>query len=212
MKNQTLTKDKIISIVSERFESNPRLKALFDINDSHYKTNVKNLINYCYNISERLNGIFVATNQKTIIFYFLKSEYGQSIADLWRYAKVILAIKIRKLWSSLKREQIIKKSRLSLPNYIYVWFLAQEKGYGRIDGLIEIQKFLFAEALEKNLPILLETSNEDVVKLYQRASFTIYNELEIFGEKIYFLHANMDTVAKFCEKQNNKKTSNLVNV
>ena len=199
MTNQMLTKNEIITIISDRFESNPRIKALFDINDNRYMTNVKNLIDYCYNISKRLNGIFIASNRKTIIFYYLKSEYSQTLGDVWRYAKFVLAIKPQKLWRNLKREQMINRSRLSLPNYIYVWFLAQEKGYGRIDGLIEVQKFLFNKALEKNLPILLETSNEEVVKLYQRASFSIYHEIEMYGEKIYFIHADVDSVAKYWE-------------
>ncbi len=199
MNNISLTQDQIITLVSERFESNPRIKALFDKKDNCFKDNVRNLISYCFTLAYRLNGVFIASNQKTIIFHYEKKRFNQTIEDLFRYSKVILGIKLSKIYVNMRRERIIKKSRLSFPNYIYVWFLAQEKGYGRLDGLIEIQHFLFSEAIIKNLPILLETSNEDVVKLYQRASFKIYNEMIVDNETIYFLFADVDTASNFMQ-------------
>ncbi|TMM31988.1 hypothetical protein FDT66_00550 [Polaribacter aestuariivivens] len=75
---------------------------------------------------------------------------------------------------------------MKIDNYIYVWFIAQEKNYGKLDGLIEINKILINYSNKKNLPILLETSNIEVLNLYKRAGFRIYKTKKSNGEILYF--------------------------
>lgn len=212
MTRQELSKNEIIKIVSTRFESNPRMLSLFDVNSHGFQKNILNLVEYCYHIVQRLGGVFVASNQKTIIFYYLKSSFSQNFSDYFRYLKIVFTISPKNILTNLKRETLIKKTRLDVSDYIYVWFLAQEKGYGKIDGLIEVQQHLFKLSKEKKLPILLETSNEEVLTLYLRASFKVYHILETKGEKIYFLQADIDTVFKFWEMKKDNEKTNLVKV
>lgn len=194
---ESLSKEKIIKIVSERFEANPRVITLFDPKRDNFAQKVQNLINYCYHICKKLDGIYVSSNQKTIIFFYYKKDFRQSYDDYLRYAKMIFGIPCSKLWASIKREKLIKKRRPNLENYIYVWFLAQEKTHRGLGGLIEIQNFLFTKAMEYKLDILLETSNPDLIKLYERAGFKIYHVLIIKGEEIFFLTAKVKDIATY---------------
>ncbi|CAI8248116.1 MAG: Uncharacterised protein [Polaribacter sp. SA4-10] len=64
--------------------------------------------------------------------------------------------------------------------------MAQEKEYRKLDGLIEINTMLFEYAKKKNIPILLETSNLAVLKLYKKAGFKVYKKQKTEEGTLYF--------------------------
>lgn len=175
-----------IDLIAYRFLDNPRMKLLFDFKSYQYPAYVRYLIRYCYKIAQRLGGVFEASNKKTIMLYYRKSLFHRNLIDFFRYVRVALNIGIKNIPKIAKQEERIKQHRMDLKDYIYVWFLAQEHGYGKLDGLLEVRDHLLLLSHLYNLPILLETTNPDLIKLYSRAGFKQYEVQEIGNEKIYY--------------------------
>lgn len=176
-----------INLITERFLTNPRMIFLFEKNSQKkYYGKVKKLVEYCFYITLKLNGCHISKNKKTLVLFYEKKKFKQNKDDYYRYLKVLLNIRIKKVFEVLKNEKLIKQKRLNIDNYIYVWFIAQEKNYGKLDGLIEINKLLNKISKQKKLPILLETSNKSLLNLYRRAGFEIYTTLKTNSHKIYF--------------------------
>lgn len=187
-------KEFYINLISERFLSNSRMLFLFDKkNEKKYYYRVRRLVEYCFLLALKLGGLYIAKNKKTIVLFYEKKKFKRNNIDYLRYIRILLSIKIKKILMVLKNEKKINKTKLKIDDYIYVWFIAQEKNYGKIDGLIEINEMLFKHSKKKNLPILLETSNITVLNLYKRAGFVIYNRLKLEENIIYFL-ADRSTV------------------
>lgn len=176
-----------IDLITERFLDNPRMLFLFN-NESeqkYYKC-VKKLVEYCFYLALRLDGVYISKNKKTLVLFYEKNKFKQKYSDYIRYVKVLLNIKSRNIIEVLNNEKKIKENRIKLDNYIYVWFIAQEKKYGKLDGLTEVNNMLTNYCKNKNLPILLETSNLNVLNLYKRAGFKVYNVQKIKNNVIYF--------------------------
>tara|TARA_B110000908_G_C10199051_1_gene424444 strand:- start:237 stop:851 length:615 start_codon:yes stop_codon:yes gene_type:complete len=189
LKERVTNKEKkqYINLITERFLTNPRMSFLFDHQKGKkYYKSVQKLVEYCFHIALSLNGFYISKNKKTIVLFYEKKEFQRNKQDYLRYFKVLIRIKMRKLFIILGNEKKIKKNRLKIDNYIYVWFIAQEKEYRKLDGLIEINTMLFEYAKKKNIPILLETSNLAVLKLYKRAGFKVYKKQKTEEGTLYF--------------------------
>lgn len=178
---------KYINLITKRFLKNPRMIFLFDeSNPKKYYHKVRILVEYCFHLALRLNGVYISKNRKTLVLFYENDKFKKSIWDYYRYLKVLFNIRIDKIVKVLKNEKQINNKRLNTENYIYVWFIAQEKKYGKLDGLIEINNLLNQISVNKKLPILLETSNKKVLNLYKRAGFKIYNTLKKDKDIVYF--------------------------
>jgi|JI6StandDraft_1071083.scaffolds.fasta_scaffold338522_2 hypothetical protein len=195
MENQNLSLSKqeikfYINLITQRFLSNPRMTMLFNKNSNSFNKNVKNLVQYCFLLAYKNNGIYIAKNKKTIMLFY-KKKLKKNIFDHFRYLKVIIGISTLKLFKILKNEKLTNEAKIKLDNYIYVWFIAQEIGYGKLDGLIEVNNILFEISKNENLPILFETSDKNLLHLYNRAGFVIYNTLSIENQTInFFINKN----------------------
>lgn len=191
MENKKVTLSKkenkfYINLISERFLTNPRMLLLFNKEKNYFKK-VKTLVEYCFYLASKLDGLYIAKNKKTIILFYEKKHFKQNVFDCLRYFKILLNIKPKKILEILKNEKKIKAKKLKIDNYLYIWFIAQEKNYVKLDGLIEVNKMIFNYSNKKNLPILLETSNKELLNLYKRANFKVYDTLIVENEIIYFL-------------------------
>jgi len=183
-------------LISNRFMKNPRMALLFNKEKKSFKKNVFNLVDYCFNIALKANGVYVAKNKQTIVLFYEHNKLKKTFGDYYRYLKVASGVPIFNLKNVLRNEKEIKQHKLKLDNYIYVWFIAQKEGYGKLDGLTEISKMLAKLADTTKLPIIFETSDKRLIRFYKYAGFEIYNELERGGETIYFL-ADSNTLENY---------------
>lgn len=172
------------------------MSLLFNKEKKSFKKNVFNLVDYCYNLALKANGVYVAENKKTIVLYYEKKKLKKSFGDYYRYLKVAKGISIFNLAAVLRSEKEIQNHKIKLDNYIYVWFIAQKEGYGKLDGLQEINQMLFTMSHKTNLPIVFETSDTKLIKYYKHIGYDVYKELERGDETVYFL-ADQDTVAQY---------------
>ncbi|WP_299441551.1 hypothetical protein [uncultured Aquimarina sp.] len=173
-------------LISNRFVENPRMSLLFNKDKKSFKKNIFNLVNYCFHVALRVNGVYVAKNKKTIVLFYQNNKLKKTFSDYCRYFNVIKGISILNLKNILSNEKEIKKHKLKLDNYIYVWFIAQEEGYGKLDGLHEINQMLFKLSSTTKLPILFETSDIRLIRFYKHVGFDVYKELVCDKETIYF--------------------------
>lgn len=173
-------------LISNRFVENPRMSLLFNKDKKSFKKNVFNLVNYCFHIALNTNGVYVAKNKKTIVLFYEQTKLKKTFSDYLRYLNVVKSIPISNLKNVLRNEKEIKKHKLKLDNYLYVWFIAQEEGYGKLDGLNEINKMLFKQSNAKELPILFETSDIRLIRFYKHVGFDVYKKLKRGDETIYF--------------------------
>lgn len=180
-----------IKLLTERFLDNPRMQTLFgEKSSNNYKKSVNNLVKYCYHLANKLNGVYLAKNKETIVLFYEKQHFKQNVSDYWRYFKIAKGIGVSRIKSVIKKENEIKKQKLKLDNYLYVWFIAQNENYRKVDGIIEIKKMLLDYAKERNLPILLETSNNLLLNLYRRGGFEVYNTYPDGENTVYFMVNN----------------------
>lgn len=175
-----------IQLISNRFLKNPRMALLFDNSKPKFSRNVFNAVRYCFHIAMKNQGVYIAENKKTIVLFYEHQKLRKTFGDFCRYLKVLQGIPLKNVRKILQNEKRVKANRLPVNNYIYVWFIAQEKGYGRLEGLNEINKMLFKISSTTQLPILFETSDTRLLSFYKHVGFDVYKELTNGKETIYF--------------------------
>ncbi len=130
---------------------------------------------YAYDLVEKFNGIYLSEDKTTVLFYYKNSDYRRGIIDYLKYGKMFLkAIRPSQLFPTLKREKYIKSLRPDYEDYIYVWILGSVQEKTSIRGLADIRDHLFNLSEKLNLPILIETTIEKLLKLYNYVGFEIY--------------------------------------
>ena len=163
----------IIDIVANAFVENPRVQTM--LKHKNPVRNVALMTEYAYELVEKFNGIYLSADKTTVLFYYKNSDYRRGFIDYLKYARMFLrTIKPSQLLPTLKREKYIKSLRPDYKDYIYVWILGSVKDKTSIRGLADIRDHLFNMSRNLNLPILIETTVEKVLKLYKFVGFDIY--------------------------------------
>jgi hypothetical protein len=168
-------RDIVISIVTSAFEQNPRAQAI--IKQKNPTRSIRLMTEYAYQLVERLDGIYLSEDKTTVLFYYKKSQYGRTFIDFLRYGIMFMkAIRPSQLFPALKREKLIKNLRPDYDDYIYVWVLGSTPDNTSIRGLADIRDHLFGLSEKLQLPILIETTVEKVIKLYKYVGFEEYHK------------------------------------
>ena len=168
-------RERIISMVTTAFEQNPRAVAMMKKKDP--ARSVRYMTEYAYQLVEKFNGIYLSEDKSTVLFYYLNSQYKRTFADYLKYGRMFLkAIRPSQLFPTLKREKYIKSLRPDYADYIYVWVLASDPDSTSIRGLADIRDHLFNLSQELQLPILIETTVEKLLKLYRYVGFESYHQ------------------------------------
>ena len=167
-------RDIIISIVANAFVENPRTQAMMKKKDP--VRSVQLMTEYAYELIKKFNGIYLSADKTTVLFYYRNSEYRRGFIDYLKYARMFLrAIRPSQLFPTLKREKYIKSLRPDYDDYIYVWILGSVQDRTSMRGLADIRDHLFGLSEKLNIPILIETTVEKVIKLYKFVGFDVYH-------------------------------------
>jgi len=186
--------EQIIDHISEAFEDNDRMKALIG-KEGNIKKYIRSVISFSYHVVKKNEGIFSSKNESTYLLYYRQNEHYFSFRNLMDYLYLaFFVVGFRRIPSVIKREKQIKKTRqLQIQksgdnDFLYVWFLAQKKDHNGLMGLVEAKNFILQKGKELNLPIYMETTDERLLKMYQRAGFEFYNSItdDISGMKVWF--------------------------
>ena len=181
-------RERIVEMVAEAFESNPRAQAMMKKKDP--ARSVRLMTEYAYDLMESMDGIYLSDDNSTVLFWYIKSKYRRSLADYLRYGRLFFrAIRISQVIPTLRREKLIASLRPDYSDYIYVWVLGSEQGSTSVKGLAEINSFLNRKSEELQIPVLIETTVEKMLKLYNYVGFDTYHEWfdEKAGLPVWFL-------------------------
>ena len=186
-------RDIVISIVTNAFEQNPRARAM--IKKKNPTRSVRLMTEYAYQLVEKFDGIYLSEDKTTVLFYYRNSQYRRTLVDFLKYGKMFIqAIKPSQLFPTMMREKYIKSLRPPVKDYIYVWVLGSNPEKTSIRGLVDIRDHLFGLSEKLQLPILIETTVEKVLKLYKYVGFNEYHkwydqEADI---NVWFLERGLD--------------------
>jgi len=188
--------DIIIGIVTSAFEQNPRAQAM--MKQKNPTRSVRHMTEYAYSLVERMDGIYLSEDKTTVLFYYLKSQYNRTLVDYLRYGSMFMkAIKPSQFFPTMRREKYIASLRPDYEDYIYVWVLGSVPNNKSLRGLADIRDHLFGLSEKLQLPILIETTVEKVLKLYRYVGFEEYNEWydQEAGIKVWFLERKLKEVS-----------------
>lgn len=161
-----------------------RLQAI--LRKGNTEKRIKIMSAYGYDLCKKFDGVFLSEDKSTAILYWRQSDFKRSIKDWMKYLRMFLqTVQIRKVFSTLKREKLVESHRLDIPDYIYVWILGSDPSRTSIRGLADIRDQLNKLSKEHNLPILIETTVEKLLKLYRYVGFEEY-------DKIFDTSTNLD--------------------
>lgn len=175
----------VIHTLCSAFGDNKRMKMLIG-SVAIFPQRLETVITYCFYLAKKIGGIVSSTCRNTYLIYYQKSQMYHSFGDSFRYLLVALfAIRLTRVWGVFQREQRVKTIRnreiaiQKESDYLYVWFLAQRKSYNKLDGLVEVKTHLIKEAKRLMLPIYMETTEERLLPMYERAGFKFYNSVQL---------------------------------
>ena len=190
--NQT-DREIIISIVTRAFEQNPRAVAM--MKKKNPARSVRLMTEYAYQLVDKFDGIYLSEDKTTVLFYYKKSQYKRGLIDYIKYGKMFMqAIRPSQLFPTLKREKYIASLRPDYKDYIYVWVLGSVPDNKSLKGLVDIRDHLFGLSEKLQLPILIETTVEKVLKLYRYVGFEEYHKWEDSeaGINVWFLERKLN--------------------
>lgn len=165
----------IIGMLSEAFTQNPRAMAM--MKRKNPARSLRLMTEYAFKLVEKFNGIYLSEDKSTVLFYYLKSQYHRTFIDYLRYGKMFLqAIRPSQLFPTLKREKYIASLRPDYEDYIYVWVLGSKTEKTSIRGLADVRDHLFQLSEKLQLPILIETTIEKLLRLYRYVGFEVYHQ------------------------------------
>jgi hypothetical protein len=183
----------ILEIMAGAFRESDRLKAI--LRKGKTDKRIKIMAAYGYDLAKKFNGVYLSKDKSTAIVFWQNSIYKKSLLDHVKYFIMFLrVVQLGKLFETIKRENSVEKRRLNLDDYIYVLLLGSDPSVTSIRGLADIRDHLNNTSRDLQLPILIETSVEKVLKLYRYVGFEVYDEFfdETIGLPVYFL--KKDTV------------------
>jgi len=173
-------KDKhlLCDILSEAFSKNPSVNWVVG-NKPNKELRIKTLVEYSVSKGLREGTALISDNEKGAALYFLPNHSKFSFSEIWW--QVILAFKVIGIFrvsEILKRESFIKKQKLQIP-HIYFWYLGVQSDTRDGKASRELRDNVFQVADQKQLPILVETSEPRNIITYERMGFKTYFEWEV---------------------------------
>jgi hypothetical protein len=171
-------KEDITRIIATTFDQNPSVNIVIGSGGNRRKK-IERLAHYAFAKSANRKGAFISKNRRGAALCFHSNAKGTNARELWEELRFALAIPVKKVVQTLRREGYIKKHRYP-EDHLYFWFLGVEKGGGT--AAFEMKEELFQRADQAGLPILLETSVARNRTVYRRYGFEVYHTWEDSGD------------------------------
>lgn len=153
--------------------------------DKKKLSRIENQIKYVSRISIRNNWAFMNKDQTGAVLCVPSDGKKATLEDDFFFIRKVSGLKLG--FKLMKRERLLSKYHPSEP-FCHLWYIGvditlQRKGEGS-----RMIQFVQNKCKEENLPIYLETSNEDNIKFYQKNGFEMFQCAELPGDEftLYF--------------------------
>lgn len=170
--NKNIEHQTIVNIITETFMTNPSVNVVVGEKGNRRKK-IKRLAEYSLEKAINRGGAYISENKRGAALCFRSDAQGLALREFWYELRLASTLPISKIVNTLKREKYIKQHRSKDPVYLYFWFLGVKKGGGKAG--FELKDKIFEKATKENLPILLETSVDRNVVVYERYGFETYH-------------------------------------
>jgi hypothetical protein len=167
-------KDKVIDIIVNAIEVNPKIQYL--LGENKFPKKVRALAQFIYSISERRNAIYLSEDGNGLLIYMHSSVWRKNWRDFWDHCQMIAgAFEWSRLVKILKMEKELESLRPINEEYLYVWVLGTKIEHQGGNQARELRDALFLKSTEMRLPIYAETAFDQNFIVYQRFGFEPYH-------------------------------------
>lgn len=177
-------KERIAKLLTNAFDTNKSINFVVKQNERRVQR-IEQLMKYSFDNCWHSGEIYMTDDQTGVVLLLFperkRISFRSVISDI---SLVINTIGINRVKTVLKREKKIKQSYPS--KYIHLWYIGvlpehQREGKGSLllKGVNDISDKL-------QLPVFLETSVIDNIRLYERFGFKVFKEIDL-GYKLYLL-------------------------
>lgn len=173
---------RIINLLAEAFKDNKRMSVLLGKRCNDFYKKIKIVIAYSYFMVKKIGGLFISKDKHTYLLYYKKSRFYFNLKDALNYLYLAINVvgfkRLKKVYLREHRVKRIRQKEIQKrldKDYLYVWFLAQHTEHQGLKGLTEAKNYIIEQAKRLSLPIYMETTEERLVRLYERIGFKFYN-------------------------------------
>ncbi len=167
-------KDKVIDIIVNAIEVNPKIQFL--LGENNFPKKVRALAQFIYAISERRKAIYLSDDGNGLLIFMHSSAWRKNWRDFWDHCLMIVsAFEWSRLIQILKMEKELENHRPKDIEYLYVWVLGTKIEHQGGNQARELRDALFLKSTEMKLPIYAETAFDQNFIVYQRFGFESYH-------------------------------------
>lgn len=180
-----------LQVLIASFRNNPGVLWVVK-KDKHLEKRIAVLCNYCLTVAMEKDGAFITSDGKgvALIFKSWKKQHFMNwllgYATLWRKC-----IGWNRPLAIIKREAEITKRRPK-EEHLYFWMLGVEDRSKGLNPIKEIRDFVYEYSKKEKLPIFAETAAKNMLTLYNRYGFTVYDQWENDGLNVWFIKRPFD--------------------
>ncbi|WP_425640013.1 hypothetical protein ACPUEN_09420 [Algoriphagus yeomjeoni] len=186
LKIESHNKSLALRVLVSSFHNNPGVLWVVK-KDKRIQDRIAVLCNYCLMVAMEKDGAFITSDGKGVALIFKSSKKQSLINWLLGYAKLWRScIGWNRPWTIIRRETEITKRRPK-QEHLYIWMLAVEDRSEGLNPIKEIRDFVYEYSKKEKLPIFAETAAKNMLPLYKRYGFTVYDEWKNDGLNVWFI-------------------------
>jgi len=185
-------KDHIVSILHSAFEP---IKEANSINfivkqDKKRSERIKVLMEYLFENCMAFGEIRISKNKDAcILFKYPHTEKLTFNEILWQIKLAFKCVGLSNVFKVLKRQAILKKHHINTP-YIHPVIMGAKNEVNGLGIGVRLIKQLIDEYSQNELPVIIETTTDQNLRIYKRFGFNVFKEIKTKNFMLYFLRMN----------------------
>jgi GNAT superfamily N-acetyltransferase len=190
IKAASADKPLILDLLCRSFKNNKSVNFITG-NKPNQEKRIYALMDYSFEVCRLFGEIWLSDNRGACALILYPQQKRTTMQLIWLDVKLIAqAIGVKGVSRVLHREAGIKKVQPKI-NMTYLWFIGVDPVKQRQGTGSELLSEVLATAVQKGLPVYLETSTLENLPWYESFGFEIYDQL-LLDHTLFFLKYNLD--------------------
>ncbi len=179
-------KDLIVEILSSAFHNKELANAINHIVPSkNREKKIKFFAEYLFNVAFKYGEIFYSENRKAALLVVENDSFSLR-SMLWKVKLALFCIGLPNVPKVLKRESYMKSNRLQ-EKHIYPLIMGVKKDHQGRGTAPRLMMEVIQEYKNNSLPVFIETTTDENIKLYEKFGFEIYKTCYDLGYRLVFM-------------------------